>query len=351
MIANELIFDGDTVLVFDFDGTITDFVEDPQTSRPHKDIIKFFNKFLSQCPNSRVEIITGRLTTFMATIPDFQELITNFPGKFSINGFYGEQVWSFESDHLMSDKFLPYQHSVDETLAQVSRLLQDYLVELNAMTTSTDSPFTIEELNEIVIEPKAIAIGVHERRILKRFGIDDAINFDERPDLLEIYDQVKKMSENFSENLLQLMQSNEHGVNFKKEPGQLAFELVPYGDSIQIDKTQKFRNICSPNDGKRRPGKVYFFGDSLGDKPVFEFVFDNARLKANGTIGALDPQVRKTVLVDSSPANTCEELVFMRKNADHIVSSGDGKTAVENLAAALTENLKKQLPQVSNLGH
>lgn len=197
------------LVAFDFDGTLSPIVPDPDRARAHPEVPGLLRRLAAT--GARVAVITGRPATLAVEYGGLADL----PGLVVL-GHYGLERW--EAGEVSTPE---HDAGVDAARRRLPALL-----------TETGAP------EGTWVEDKGHAIAVHTRRT---------------PDPQAAFELLRRSLENLADE-----------TGLVVEPGRMVLELRPAGG----DKGDALRSLVEA----QRPLVVAFLGDDLGDLPAFDAV-------------------------------------------------------------------------------
>lgn len=197
------------LLVFDFDGTLSPIVPDPDRARAHPEVPGLLAALARL--GARVAVLTGRPAALAVDYGSLAEV-----GRLVVLGHYGAERW--EGGEVMATAAPP-------GVETARRRLPDLLADAQAPA-------------DTYVEDKGRAVAVHTRRC---------------PDPQAAFELLAPVLAELAE---------ETGLVL--EPGRLVLELRPGGG----DKGAALRDLVA----EVRPEVLLFAGDDLGDLPAFDAV-------------------------------------------------------------------------------
>lgn len=210
---------------FDFDGTLSPIVEDPEAAVIHPDAPEVLIALSAQV--RAVAVVTGRPARQVLALGGLDavgDAIGDSGRELVVLGQYGNERWSSSARRVVSPK----------PPAGLASLIGD-LPRILRHADATDA----------WVEEKGLAIAVHTRRL---------------PDAREAFDR-----------LLPVLTEAAGARNLAVEPGRLVIEIRAGG----MDKGLAVHRLVEECDARA----VMFVGDDLGDVPAFEEV---GKLRARG---------------------------------------------------------------------
>jgi trehalose 6-phosphate phosphatase len=210
-----------SVIVLDFDGTLSPIVEDPESATIHPEAPTMLTEVARQV--RAVVIITGRPARQVVRLGHLEKVADGLPADadLAVMGQYGQETWDSADRSFTSPEPPPG--------------LQAFRDELPDLLAA-------EEAQDAHVEEKGLAVAVHTRRL------DDARATFDRLEA-RLADAAKR-----------------HGLHL--EPGRMVLEVRAPG----MHKGLAVRTALSDHDG----AGVLFVGDDLGDVEAFEAVRDLA---------------------------------------------------------------------------
>ncbi|MBU7597035.1 trehalose-phosphatase [Streptomyces sp. P38-E01] len=220
----------DSVLAFDFDGTLSPIVPDPADARVHPGVLDALARL---APRMRaVAVITGRPARTAVEYGSFAK--TAGLERLTVLGAYGAERWDAATGELR----LPPPHpGIDAVRAELPDLLR--------RLAAPDGTAT---------EDKGYAVAVHTRRTQDPAGTFDRL----REPVADL--------------------AARHELHL--EPGRFVLEVRPAG----MDKGAALRGFLAEAGPPPDTGAVLYGGDDLGDLPAYEAVLS---LRSGGLPGLL----------------------------------------------------------------
>jgi len=215
------------LLAFDFDGTLSPIVSDPEQAYVHPDAVAVLGRLGARL--GAIAIVTGRPVRTVLRLSGLDKAA--IPGRLLVLGQYGVERW--QSDTGRIDEPPP-----PEGIAAAREQLPELLAE--------------HGLSDAHVEDKGRALGVHVRRL---------------PDPAAAFDRLREPLRRFADS---------HGLLL--EPGRLVLELRGAG----VDKGEAVRGLVDDVGAE----VVVFGGDDLGDLPAYDAV-DAMRSESDGPAGLL----------------------------------------------------------------
>jgi trehalose 6-phosphate phosphatase len=216
---------GDALLAFDFDGTLSPIVDDPDRAFAHPEAADRLAALAQRV--GHLAVVTGRPADVVVERLGLRSLVGL--GDIMVFGHYGLQRW----DSASGEVSVPDPHP---GLERVRRELPDVLA-----ATGTEAAY---------VEDKGAAVAVHTRRL---------------PDPATALERLRAPLAGLAED-----------AGLALEPGRLVLELRPPG----VDKGGALRALVA----ETRATSVAFAGDDLGDVAAFDAVDE---LRAEGLPGLL----------------------------------------------------------------
>ena len=223
-----------TLLVFDFDGTLSPIVPDPDSARAHPDVPGLLTELAQR--GARIVVLTGRPARIAVTYGS----LDGVPGLVVL-GHYGAERWQ---DGTVTAEPVP------AGVESVRRQLPHLLAEVGAPEGT-------------YIEDKGRAVAVHTRRSTDPQGGFDLL----QPALAALADET----------------------GLVLEPGRLVLELRPGGG----DKGAALHDLVAAE----RPRVLLFAGDDLGDLAAFDAV-DALRAQGQPALLVCSGSVEVTALAE-----------------------------------------------------
>lgn len=201
---------------FDMDGTLAPIVDDPTTSRIHRDLP---DVLLALAPHvGTLAVITGRPARQAIAIGSLDDLGTRVEEagrELVVLGQYGNERWTSRERRIVSPRPPAGLASFEQRLPRLLR--------------AVGHP-------DAYVEEKGLAVAVHTRRLAQPQAAYDA--------------------------LLAPITSAAQALGLAVEPGKQVIEVRAPG----VDKGTAIRSLVAGHSG------VFFAGDDLGDAPAFEAV-------------------------------------------------------------------------------
>lgn len=325
---NTAFSEGDHLLL-DNDGVQSEFTENPNNTQPNDEVISAIRTWLSLSERNLYSVLSGRLTTFLADRKAFADIISDFPLQACLNGLYGNQRYDANHTHVIFDSLKLYETYMTQLRQDIESWLVVLLDDINSQIENDISPIHPQELCELIVEDKIYSIGLHQRQLLSRMGLSHIEEGDSR-NVKQAF--VIDLLSRFLEKCLIFWRMRYPGLKLKIQHGKLVEEIFPAED-VPNDKVDCFIRIYDKHSAEGDCDAMYFFGDDLGDYRVYKFC-ENNRNNLNGpkTYFIFIDSVTKSNSIDPN-------LVEMKANADFVVTSENGLSAIENLAHILKHKI------------